>query len=406
MSRQSTTVSVFLASPSDVQHERDLISDIAGRWNMRHGRTKAVFIELLRYETSVSAGFGDDGQSVINEQIGDDYDALIAVFWNRIGTATDRSASGSVEEIEKAIARFKSDGNVEVAVYFKQAAANVDSLDLQQVQGIRDLKKRLETEGSLHKPFSNDGQLTYEIEMLFDRLARRFSSGETKKKAKSLSQSSSSAISDNANSSPSDSDEPGLLDVMEALEKHANETSAFTSELGDRLGELADKTSAQTSLIEDAARLGPLQATDVKPTIAVISSAMDSFSEFVELGIENYKESTLGVGHDIRLIVDLSSDFDQSDDDKKETVSTIFNLISSSKDGLEGLNGLATTTSSLPRMTTLFNKSRKRLLNNLQLVQDEIFNLIQMLDSSLTTLIGDENKFTLTCNSGDTIPIS
>lgn len=387
MPRQSTTVSVFLASPSDVQHERDLISDIAVRWNMRHGRTKAVFIELLRYETSVSAGFGDDGQSVINEQIGDDYDALIAVFWNRIGTATDRSASGSVEEIEKAIARFKSDGNVEVAVYFKQAAANVDSLDLQQVQGIRDLKKRLETEGSLHKPFSNDGQLTLEIEMLFDRLARRFSSGDAEKKTKSVSKLSTSAISDSANSSPSDSDEIGWFDVMDALEKHADETNAFTIELGNRLSELGDKTSAQTSFIEDAARLGPLQATDVKPAIVAISSTMDSFSEFVEQGIEKYKESTLGVGHDIRTIVDLSSDFDQSADDSKEAVNTISNLISSAEGGLESLHGLSQATSSLPRMTTQFNKSRKRLLSNLFLVQNEISNLIEMLNSSLSELI-------------------
>lgn len=351
--------------------------------------TKAVFIELLRYETSVSAGFGSDGQSVINEQIGEDYDALIAVFWNRIGTATNRSASGSVEEIEKAIERFRAGGNVEVAVYFKQAAANVDLLDLEQVQGIRDLKKRLETEGSLHKPFSNDDQLTHEIEMLFDRLARRFSTEEAQKKNKSVADHTSKNDVDIIR--PSDCDEPGLFDVMEALEKHADEMVEFSNELGNRLGELADKTSAQTSLIEDAARLGPLQATDVKPTIVAISSAMDSFSEFVEQGIEKYKESTLGIGHDIRLIVDLSSDFDQSDDEKNGTVRTISNLISSAQEGLESLQGLSATTSSLPRMTTQFNKSRRRLLDNLQLVSNEISNLVEMLNSSLVELLASKS---------------
>lgn len=389
MPRQSTTVSVFLASPSDVQHERDLISEVANRWNMRHGRAKAIFIELLRYETSVSAGFGSDGQSVINEQIGEDYDALIAVFWNRIGTATNRSASGSVEEIEKAIERFRAGGNVEVAVYFKQAAASVDTLDLEQVQGIRDLKKRLEAEGSLHKPFSNDDQLTHEIEMLFDRLARRFSTEETQKKSKSIVDLTSK--NDDDIIGPRDSDEPGLFDVMEALEKHADEMSEFSNELGNRLGELADKTSAQTSLIEDAARLGPLQATDVKPTIVAISTAMDSFSEFVEQGIEKYKESTLGIGHDVRLIVDLSSDFEQSDDEKNGTIRTISDLVSSAQGGLESLHGLSATTSSLPRMTTQFNKSRRRLLNNLQLVSNEISNLVEMLNSSLVELLASKS---------------
>ena len=207
--------------------------------------------------------------------------------------------------------------------------------------------------------------------MLFDRLARRFSTEEAQKKNKSVADHTSKNDVDIIR--PSDCDEPGLFDVMEALEKHADEMVEFSNELGNRLGELADKTSAQTSLIEDAARLGPLQATDVKPTIVAISSAMDSFSEFVEQGIEKYKESTLGIGHDIRLIVDLSSDFDQSDDEKNGTVRTISNLISSAQEGLESLQGLSATTSSLPRMTTQFNKSRRRLLDNLQLVSNENF---------------------------------
>lgn len=44
---------------------------------------------------------GISPQSIINEQILDKCDFLVGVFWKRIGTATDKYASGSVEEIEK-----------------------------------------------------------------------------------------------------------------------------------------------------------------------------------------------------------------------------------------------------------------------------------------------------------------
>lgn len=385
MPRLSTTVSVFLASPSDVQHERDLIASVTTRWNMRNGRAKAMFIELLRYETSVSAGFGEDGQAVINEQIGEEYDALIAVFWNRIGTATTRSSSGSVEEIEKAIERFRNGGNVEVAVYFKQGAVNVDSLDLDQIQGVRDLKKRLEGEGSLYKTFTNDDQLTLEIEMLFDRLARQFSNEDLHKKSNLSSQTTTDSAIVRIGSITED-EEPGLFDVIESLEKHASSSTLFITQLGTELNKLAEKTGVQTSLIEDAARLGPLQATDVKPSISAISKAMDNFSNFVEVGIEEYQKGIRGIGEAIRQIVDLSSDFSQSEEDKTQTFSMINSLISSAEGGRQGLVSLTNTTSTLPRMTTEFNKARRRLLINLGLVNKEISEMIEMLDSSLDEL--------------------
>jgi hypothetical protein len=61
MPRQTTAISILLASPFDVVFERNLISQLVADWNNIRGRNGGVFLDLLKFETSVAAGFGDDG---------------------------------------------------------------------------------------------------------------------------------------------------------------------------------------------------------------------------------------------------------------------------------------------------------------------------------------------------------
>ncbi len=46
---------------------------------------------------------GDRPQGIINEQLVNNCDIFIGIFWGRLGTRTGKTESGSVEEIEKFI---------------------------------------------------------------------------------------------------------------------------------------------------------------------------------------------------------------------------------------------------------------------------------------------------------------
>ena len=88
MPRHSLVVQVFVASPSDVTNEREQLETLIFETNKIWGRTLGVIFELIKWENDVRPAFGSDPQSVINSQIGDDYDIFIGILWGKFGTKT------------------------------------------------------------------------------------------------------------------------------------------------------------------------------------------------------------------------------------------------------------------------------------------------------------------------------
>src|ERR1700754_3173629 len=108
MPRREIVLQVFVAAPSDVDPEREALSSVVHELNATWSRNTGIRFELLDWKNGVTPGIGSDSQAVINQQVGGSYDVFIAVVWSRIGTPTPRAASGTVEEIERAIARHRA----------------------------------------------------------------------------------------------------------------------------------------------------------------------------------------------------------------------------------------------------------------------------------------------------------
>jgi hypothetical protein len=96
-----TKLKVFVASPGDVAPERQVIGDVAAELNRGIAADRGIVLEVVKWETHAWPGFGQGPQDVINQQIGV-YDIFIGIMWNRLGTPTLESASGTVEEFERA----------------------------------------------------------------------------------------------------------------------------------------------------------------------------------------------------------------------------------------------------------------------------------------------------------------
>src|SRR2546429_4475401 len=94
---------VLIASPSDLAKERELLMHALGEWNALNTTEYLVVFIPVMFETHVHSEIklGGRPQAVVNEQIVDDCDLLIGMFWGRIGTPTGSSASGTTEEIER-----------------------------------------------------------------------------------------------------------------------------------------------------------------------------------------------------------------------------------------------------------------------------------------------------------------
>lgn len=99
-------------------------------------------MRLVRWEKDVRPGAGEDPQAVVNRQVGD-ADITVVLFWKRLGTPTERAASGTVEEFDRAVERWRQDPRQEIFTYFKTAPIDIHKDDLGQAQGVKDFRRRI-----------------------------------------------------------------------------------------------------------------------------------------------------------------------------------------------------------------------------------------------------------------------
>jgi hypothetical protein len=96
-----TEIRALLSSPSDVGNERDAVANAVSIWNAHMGPVLNARIELVRWEVHASPDMSGQAQEIINRKLVDACDFGLAIFWSRVGTATARHVSGTVEEIER-----------------------------------------------------------------------------------------------------------------------------------------------------------------------------------------------------------------------------------------------------------------------------------------------------------------
>jgi len=142
MSYNAEVYNVMLASPSDVNDERQIAQHIIHDWNNIHSKTRKIVLLPLSWEYNVAPSMGNRPQAIINEKVLKYADILIGIFWTRIGTPTGKAISGSVEEIDEHI---KSDKPT--MLYFSNKPVLPDSIDPEQYKAVKNLKKKYQSNG-------------------------------------------------------------------------------------------------------------------------------------------------------------------------------------------------------------------------------------------------------------------
>lgn len=133
---KATVFNVLIASPGDVDLERNIVREVVYEWNAIHSSATGIVFQPVGWETHSHPSMGDRAQGVLNEQILKDADLLVAIFWTRLGTPTGEAASGSVEEIERHVQAGKP-----AMVYFSSAPVRRDSVSDEQWHSLQEYKK-------------------------------------------------------------------------------------------------------------------------------------------------------------------------------------------------------------------------------------------------------------------------
>lgn len=156
MPQQHIVLNVFLASPSDVAYERDVIQNIINELNKTWSKNLNLRLELLRWETDVIPNFGEYSQDVINQQIGNNYDIFIGLLWSRFGMPTKEYESGTEEEFYRAYSLYKSGKDIDLLIYFKNDPIAIEDIDPDQIRKIKDFKNTIQDLGGVYGITNND----------------------------------------------------------------------------------------------------------------------------------------------------------------------------------------------------------------------------------------------------------
>ena len=152
MARAAIVLSVLVSSPSDVAAECATVLTAIRDWNSSHSRDVGIIVESVQWQTHAYPESGDRPQAIINKQIVDESDMVIAVFGHRIGTATGAAQSGTIEEIE----RLRDKGKL-VAVYFSSGPIPRDH-DPEQLRLLNEYRESLK-ENTLYRNFQSTEDL-------------------------------------------------------------------------------------------------------------------------------------------------------------------------------------------------------------------------------------------------------
>lgn len=113
---------IVVASPGDVQVERDSLPAVIAELNHSIAADRGLRLEVSRWETDATPGFHANGpQELIDRVLAiPDCDILICIFWKRFGTPTKDSASGTEHEFRLGYESWKVREHPRIMLYFSQ----------------------------------------------------------------------------------------------------------------------------------------------------------------------------------------------------------------------------------------------------------------------------------------------
>jgi hypothetical protein len=153
MPKQLVRLSVFISGTSEMEAEKAALKRVTDELSSVLDKTHGITLRLATFPDTIRPGVNTDPQTEINRQIAD-CDIYIGLLWSRFGTATARAGSGTQEEFEIALDRFRQDSrSVRIMFYFKRASQDPFAIDLPQLKKVREFRDALSMRGVLYRDF-------------------------------------------------------------------------------------------------------------------------------------------------------------------------------------------------------------------------------------------------------------
>lgn len=381
---QAKILKIFLASPSDVKSEREMVLALKDELDDLIGKQNSIRFEFVNWERNSYPGVGIDSQDVINQNVNDEYDIFIGIFWQRFGTPTSRAESGTKEEFDRAYSRYTSSTNSQphIMIYFKTSPPeSIYNIDNDQFEKVKKFREKIRSQGVLTFDFEKTTDLEKLLRVHLANLVKdKFSSsfnnydfnnknnitGEIEKVDKY------EILAKKIESNNKNDTSEGILELIEKshssfvqipkiVKTIIKDINAIGKKFEQRLKELN-----VVNLINDIR----IKQKKTKQVLNKLSNNFDEYSEALNYSLPSFRENiNIGIESYTKLILVTSKSglfLEQIEEQRKTLLPELYN---SMINALDGISNFLEKFNAFPIITTELAKSKRRA----ELVTNELF---------------------------------
>lgn len=348
-------IKVFASFPVDVADEASSLDTVAGELNRSIGDIHGIRFEVVNWRRDVRPEAGHDVQAVVNAQIGEDYDAIVATFWGRAGTPTPRAESGTIEEVKAALERSRrSDGRPAVMIYMKSGGINPLKIDVHQLSVLAEFRAWLSRNGVLYKEFSDQASFEALLRLDLAKVAAESSRFNTRPGAPIRSELAVEKLD------IPDEDELGILDYIDIQENAFGRLSELLEAQTASITRLADSLTRDAEAANQLTAAGAADRAAARRLLHRTSETWNQFADESARRLVDMRKFTAEAFEATAKRLSIAR-ADGSPPDM-ETIEQLEELVQVM--GTTARNGkdFRDTMAKMPRLTSEINRSKRRVV--------------------------------------------
>lgn len=388
MARSETVINVFVASPGDVNEERVALEAIITELNRTWSKNLNLRLDLVKWETNIYPNFGAYPQDVINQQLNDEYDVFIALFWSKVGTATNIADSGTIEEFERAYKKYKNDPNsVDIMVYFKDQAIPPSQMNVEQLQKIQSLKEKMGEKGGLYWMFDSTEDFENLLRGHLSRVAQSWSN--KLQITEKVEQANNHQLSDSV---IDESDDYGLFDYLDIYEDRISDITSAFELMSDATIKIGTQFRRRTAEISNLNHVNSSDYKEARKIIKLTSDDLTRYSEIINSQVSILSPSRTEAFNALSKGISISIELSKDEDKLKELKESLFEMLRSTGNTEKSLLVFKESVINLPRLNLQINKAKRLVTLSLDRVLDETRKMIQSTNDVLEIIQNIEDE--------------
>lgn len=377
-----TLYKIFLASPSDVKEERQIVSRVVDEINLGNYSVNGIKLELITWETHTYPSIGVDAQDAINKQISDNYDIFIGIMWNRFGSPTGRAESGTQEEFNRAFEKYVSNpSSTEVLFYFKTASlASLNDIDLDSLGKIRTFQYILREKGVYYREFSLQEEFEQLIRLNIISVLKKFETNVTVVTNVGEEFLQSEVVIP-------DIEDIGYIEAIEETLKESLVLQEIHIRMTNHITILGNHLNKKTEKINSTASLGQAdKMREVKKIVDQLAENMFTYCKKTQEEIPKINKQQKILVKYYYIVLSLHNSLSNDAEEKEILLIQLVNLKEITTGAATNVKAMMQSVASTPSMTNKYAKAKKETVKVLNSVASEFtanVNLLEELERSI-----------------------